>query len=111
MPLKSLADANRAVHKSYLCDANACAARQRFNHRSRAESTTGGCFMKVALRIVPYHPLRLDSRTPGICFGPYDDVLRTTCASNELLMRCREGSYAREGSWPVLYSRGQLTSP
>jgi hypothetical protein len=30
--------------------------------------------------LVPYHPLPLDSRTPGICFGPYDDLLRTTCA-------------------------------
>ncbi|KIJ96638.1 hypothetical protein K443DRAFT_63415, partial [Laccaria amethystina LaAM-08-1] len=39
---------------------------------------------------VPYHPLRLDSRTPGICSGPYDDVPRTTCGRNELLMRCRQ---------------------
>ncbi|KIJ89509.1 hypothetical protein K443DRAFT_624276 [Laccaria amethystina LaAM-08-1] len=37
------------------------------------------CVLKVALQIdtfltvhslVPYHPLRLDSRTPGICSGP-----------------------------------------
>ncbi|KIJ90541.1 hypothetical protein K443DRAFT_540994 [Laccaria amethystina LaAM-08-1] len=58
---------------------------------------------------VPYRPLRHDSRTPGICSGPYDDVVRTTCGRIELL-RCREGSYAREGSWPVLYGRGQFTS-
>ncbi|KIJ93666.1 hypothetical protein K443DRAFT_684323 [Laccaria amethystina LaAM-08-1] len=32
-----------------------------------------------------------------------DDVLRTTYGRNELSMRCREGNYAREGSWPMLY--------
>ncbi|KIJ91160.1 hypothetical protein K443DRAFT_115459, partial [Laccaria amethystina LaAM-08-1] len=31
--------------------------------------------------VLPYHPtLGLDSRTPGICFGPYDDVMRTACS-------------------------------
>ncbi|KIJ90766.1 hypothetical protein K443DRAFT_682193 [Laccaria amethystina LaAM-08-1] len=37
---------------------------------------------------VPYHPLGLDSRTPGICSGPYDDVLRTTWGRNEFVTRC-----------------------
>ncbi|KIJ96306.1 hypothetical protein K443DRAFT_107451, partial [Laccaria amethystina LaAM-08-1] len=42
--------------------------------------------------LILYHPLGLDSRTPGICSGPYDDVLRTTCGRNEFLTRCgREG--------------------
>ncbi|KIJ91165.1 hypothetical protein K443DRAFT_46110, partial [Laccaria amethystina LaAM-08-1] len=92
VPLKSLADAYKSLSLS-----------PTFVMQTR-------CVLKVALRngtvrprpipckrqfltvhpLVPYHSLPLDSRTPGICFGPYDDVLRTTCASNELLMRCRE---------------------
>ena len=37
--------------------------------------------------LVLCRPLGLDSRTPGIFSGPYDNALRTTCSRNEILMK------------------------
>ncbi|KIJ90302.1 hypothetical protein K443DRAFT_116777 [Laccaria amethystina LaAM-08-1] len=97
MPLKSLVDAYKSpstsptfVMQTHALPSNVSITGRWLNLRLEA------VFLTV-LSLV-HHPLRLDSRRPGICSGPYDDVLRTTCGGNELLMRCREGSYAREGS-------------
>ncbi|KIJ89741.1 hypothetical protein K443DRAFT_666064, partial [Laccaria amethystina LaAM-08-1] len=59
------------VHKSYLCDGSACAARQRFNHRSRAESTTGGCLQFSDSAFVSTVP------SPSTRFTHTRDMLRS----------------------------------
>ncbi|EDR01235.1 uncharacterized protein LACBIDRAFT_312372 [Laccaria bicolor S238N-H82] len=84
VPLKSLTGAYRSpsIISPFVTQSQAAiyTARQRDDWRTSP----------VTDFYVPYHPLGLDSRTPGIGSGPYDDVLRTTCGRNEILMRCRE---------------------
>ncbi|KIJ89539.1 hypothetical protein K443DRAFT_16009 [Laccaria amethystina LaAM-08-1] len=81
---------NDGWHRFYLCDANSssiCAARQRFNHTSRAESTTsGGRVLKIALRI------RTSRIIPSGSINAYQGyalVPTTTCGRNEFLTRFR----------------------
>ncbi|KIJ89784.1 hypothetical protein K443DRAFT_117523, partial [Laccaria amethystina LaAM-08-1] len=103
VPLKSLADAYKSpsISPNFVMQTRCLTD---WYGTSAPNPSVSVSFLTVH-SLVPYRHLRLDSRTPGICSGPYDDVLRTTCGRNELLMRCREGSYAREGSWPTLYGR------
>ncbi|EDR01261.1 uncharacterized protein LACBIDRAFT_295616 [Laccaria bicolor S238N-H82] len=90
------------VHDVSLCDvisSSMYTSRQREDWGTSPEDCVTDLY-------VPYHPLGLDSRTPGIGSGLYDDVLRTTCGRNEILMRCREeGSCAGTGSRPAFYRR------